>query len=70
MPHDRWAEVLAKVGEYLGAGVLVVCVLDPGLRSAIVCRTDRQPRVLATEPDLEPPEVHAEFRVQAARFFG
>ncbi len=26
---DRWAKVVKKVGEYLDAGVLVVCVLDP-----------------------------------------
>lgn len=70
VPHDRWSEVLTKVGEYLAAGVQVVCVLDPELKNTIVCRADPQPRVLATEADLELPEVHAEFRGQAARFFG
>ena len=28
-PSDRWSEVLKKVSEYLGAGVDVVCVLNP-----------------------------------------
>ena len=28
-PSDRWAKITAKVGEYLDAGVLVACVLDP-----------------------------------------
>src|SRR5262249_2503592 len=28
-PSDRWGVVLAKVAEYLKAGVTVVCVLDP-----------------------------------------
>jgi len=69
-PHDRWAEVLAKVGEYLGAGVLVVCVLDPELRNATICRSDRHPVVLAPEADLQLPELQAEFRVPLAKFFG
>ena len=28
---DRWGDILAKVHEYLDAGVVVVIVLDPGL---------------------------------------
>src|SRR5262245_46508192 len=28
-PSDRWTKITAKVGEYLEAGVLIVCVLDP-----------------------------------------
>jgi Uma2 family endonuclease len=31
-PTDNWADILAKVGEYLGAGVDVVCVVDPETR--------------------------------------
>ncbi|MFO0900000.1 MAG: Uma2 family endonuclease [Pirellulales bacterium] len=69
-PHDRWADLLAKVGEYLAAGVQAVCVLDPELKNALVCRADRQPQALAPEADLDLPEVHAEFRVRVARFFG
>jgi Uma2 family endonuclease len=69
-PHDRWSEVLSKAGEYLQAGVSVVCILDPEARTATVCRADGPPRVLAADQDLALPELHAEFRVPVARFFG
>jgi Uma2 family endonuclease len=69
-PHDRWAEVRANVGECLGAGVLVVCVLDPELRKATVCRANGRPVVLTAEAELELPELHAEFRVLVQKFFG
>ena len=35
-PSDRWPGVLAKVAEYLEAGVRVVCVLDDETRTAQV----------------------------------
>lgn len=69
-PHDRWPEVLGKAAEYLRAGVSVVCVLDPEARSATICRADGPPQVLAPDQDLALPELHAEFRVPVARFFG
>jgi Uma2 family endonuclease len=32
-PSDRWSAITGKVAEYLTAGVLVVCVLDPETES-------------------------------------
>ncbi|MFO0899919.1 MAG: Uma2 family endonuclease [Pirellulales bacterium] len=69
-PHDRWSEVLSMAGEYLQAGVSVVCILDPEARTATVCRADGPPLVLAHDQDLALPELHAEFRVPVAQFFG
>jgi Uma2 family endonuclease len=69
-PHDRWPEVLAKAGEYLAAGVLVVCVLDPEQRKATVCRADGHPVVLAADAELALPEIHGELRVPVQGFFG
>jgi Uma2 family endonuclease len=69
-PHDRWPAVLGKAAEYLDAGVLVVCILDPELRTATICRANQAPAALAADDELLLPELHAEFRLPLARFFG
>ena len=69
-PYDRWPAVLGKAAEYLDAGVLVVCVLDPELRSATICRTNQAPLTVARQEELLLPELHADFRVPLAHFFG
>jgi Uma2 family endonuclease len=69
-PHDRWPAVLGKAAEYLDAGVLVVCVLEPELRSATVCRAAHPPQTLTADNELLLPELHPGFRVPLARFFG
>jgi hypothetical protein len=58
------------MAEYLEAAVLVVCVLDPELRSATICRADQQPLVLTSLDELQLPELHVTFRVPLANFFG
>ena len=40
-PSDRWKDILKKVLEYLDAGVMVVCVLDPTTETARIYRSDR-----------------------------
>ena len=40
-PTDRWKDILKKVVEYLDAGVMVVCVLDPTTETARIFRSDR-----------------------------
>jgi Uma2 family endonuclease len=68
---DRWPTILNKVAEYLGAGVGVVCVLDPQSVIAVVFYASEQPpRVFAAEDELIFPEVLGEqFRVPVQRFF-
>jgi len=68
-PSDRWKEILAKVAEYLNAGVLVVGVHDEQTQTITLYRQDELPRVLRTADELTLPELHADFRVPVARFF-
>jgi Uma2 family endonuclease len=68
-PTDGWGQVLTKVGEYLKAGVGLVCVLDDATRSAYVYRADRPAEALPADAKLSFPEVLPEFRVAVGRFF-
>jgi Uma2 family endonuclease len=68
-PTDRWSELHVKTAEYLKAGVLIVCALDPNTPSAHLYYPNRPPRILASEDDLEFPEVLGEFRVPVGRLY-
>jgi Uma2 family endonuclease len=66
---DRWAQIHAKIGEYLDAGVRVVCVLDEQTHTAHVFDAEESPRVLAPDEDLTLPQVLEDYRVPVRRFF-
>ncbi len=68
-PSDRWPKILAKVAEYLNAGVLAVVVLDDDSRTALLCLTDQAPRRLGPDDVLEVPEILPGFAVPVRRFF-
>lgn len=68
-PDDRWKDIIEKVSEYLAAGVLAVCVLDPAESLAYVYRADAAPQTFSAEQTLELPEPLADFRVTVSRFF-
>ena len=68
-PGDRWGQILAKVGEYLEAGVTLVTVLDETTASAHVCRNDQPVQVFAAEQELTLPEAFPGFRAVVGRFF-
>ena len=68
-PSDRWSQVLAKVAEYLDAGVVLVCVLDPPTESIRVYDADHPERVFTTDQELTLPEVLGEFRAPVRAFF-
>ena len=68
-PGDRWPKVLAKVAEYLDAGVVVVVVLDPETASARLFHADGAVRTLGPGDELTIPEVLGDFRVPLRRFF-
>jgi Uma2 family endonuclease len=68
-PTDRWGAILAKVAEYLEAGVGLVCVLDEATSSAHVYRSDEPVQVFAAEQELLLPEVLPGFRAVVGRFF-
>jgi Uma2 family endonuclease len=65
----RWSQVLAKVAEYLEAGVTVVVVLEPNSRQAFVYRADRACEIRAADDKLEVPDVLPGFSVVVRRFF-
>jgi Uma2 family endonuclease len=65
---DRWPRVLAKVAEYLVAGVSVVVVLDDETETAHLYTPD-QHRILAPEAELTLAEILPGFSVVVQRFF-
>ncbi|MBY0527161.1 MAG: Uma2 family endonuclease [Gemmataceae bacterium] len=67
--NDRWTKVVAKVGEYLNAGVAAVCVLDDTPPIAYVYRPDQRVQVFAADDDLVLPGILPGFSVKVRRFF-
>ena len=68
-PSDRWPKILAKVAEYLDAGVTVVVVLDDESRTAILYFSDRPSLTLKPDDELTVPEILPGFAVAVRRFF-
>jgi Uma2 family endonuclease len=66
---DRWSSLLAKVAEYLDAGVTAVCILDPTDETAYVYQGDRPVRILTAAQEFALPDMLGDFRVQVAEFF-
>jgi len=68
---DRWNAIINKVGEYLTAGVGIVCVLDPqSVRATVFYASDQAPRVFAADENLVFPELFGDqFHVPVHRFF-
>jgi Uma2 family endonuclease len=67
--NDGWREILEKVTEYLGAGVLMVVVLDPEPQTAHVFSATDAPTTLEPEDELVLPSILEGFRVRVGRFF-
>jgi len=65
-PDDRWSEVMAKIEEYLAAGVVVVWVVDPTLRHVLAYRTLTEVRQFAEGDVLEDAEVLPGFALPVA----
>lgn len=68
-PDDRWKNILTKVAEYLQAGVLTVCVVDPEDEIVIVYHPDRPEERLDIEKTLNFPEILPGFAVQVRELF-
>jgi len=68
-PTDSWARILRKVGEYLEAGVQVVCVADPGQGKVYVYRPDSSAIELTEEDEFTLPDLLPDFHVPVGRFF-
>jgi Uma2 family endonuclease len=68
-PTDHWSAILAKVAEYLEAGVTVVCVLDQMTERCHLYRNEEEIQVFTGEQELTISDVLPEFRVVVRRFF-
>jgi Uma2 family endonuclease len=68
-PTDRRGAILTKVGEYLEAGVRIVCVLDQMTERCHIYRSDEDVQVLTAEQELLLSDVLPEFRIVVRRFF-
>ena len=68
-PTERWSRLITKAGEYLEAGVLVVCLLDQVSETLQVYRADELPRTLHADDELHLPDILGELRIQVGRFF-
>jgi Uma2 family endonuclease len=58
-----------RIAEYLKAGVLVACVVDPDTDSAQVHYADKPMRVFQSDDELVLPEVLPDFRVTVRELF-
>lgn len=68
-PSDTSSELTAKAIEYLKAGVLVVCVIDPDAQSATVYRSDRPAETLPAGAALSFPELLPGWELPLPRLF-
>ena len=68
-PDDRWSKLQAKVTEFLDAGVLVVCVVDPQDEFVLVYTPDEAPRKLTGDDVLKLPSVLPGFSLRVREFF-
>ncbi len=66
---DRWGPILTKVGEFLTAGVLIVCVIDEQTNSVFVYRDNEAEQVFRFDDEFSLPDIFADFRVPVAQFF-
>jgi Uma2 family endonuclease len=68
-PSDRFAEVRAKVREYLAAGVPMVWVVDPAMRAVEVWREHGPPALLREEDELSGEDVLPGFSCRVGELF-
>ncbi len=68
-PSDRRPKTMAKVAEYLEAGVRVVAVVDPERESISLERPEGPPVILGAADELVIPEIGPDFRVAVREIF-
>ena len=68
-PGDRKSAVLAKVNQWLAAGVRIVWELNPKTRILTVYRPNTEPRALHPEDTLDGEEVLPGFSLPLRRIF-
>src|SRR5581483_3544133 len=68
-PSDRWTDAIAKMLEYITAGVSVVVILDAKTESASVFRSDDRQDIVESNDELTLPDVLPGFSVPVKKFF-
>lgn len=68
-PEDRWPRVLKKIAEYLEAGVLTVCTLDPELKTIQLHTPSTSAQMLHAEDTFTVEEILPGFECKVAEFF-
>jgi Uma2 family endonuclease len=68
-PDDRWPRVLKKITEYIDAGVLVVCTMDPELQTVQIHTDGSSSRVLRRDDEFILPEILPGFACPTSEFF-
>ena len=68
-PQADWSKLQAKVTEYLDAGVLVVCVVEPKDEFVLIYTPDAAPQRLSGDDLLKLPSVLPGFSVRVREFF-
>jgi Uma2 family endonuclease len=66
---DRWKDIIQKVGEYLGANVLTVVVIDPMSQRVHVYSADNESTILNSTDSLTFPDVLPGFEIVVGRLF-
>lgn len=66
---DRWKDILQKVGEYLGANVLTVAIVDPESQHVHLYSADKETVILNSGDKLTVPELLPGFEVVVGRLF-
>jgi Uma2 family endonuclease len=69
-PNDRRQKVLAKVAEYLEAGVLIVCVVDPKRLCLVTYYPDRPEETVGLGEVWRAAEILPGFEMSVERVFG
>ena len=69
-PGNRWKDVLAKVSEYLEAGVLQVCIVDPKRRCFVTYYPDHPDETIGEEGIWRAEEILPGFELPVKRVFG
>jgi Uma2 family endonuclease len=68
-PDDRWPRMLKKITEYLDAGVLVVCTLDPEVKTLQIHTDESSAKTLRAEDRFELPSILPGFTCKVSEFF-
>lgn len=68
-PSDSWKDLLTKTAEYLQAGVVNVCVVDPENETVTIYYADKHDVKLESDAVFALPELLPNFAVPIARFF-